>query len=61
MTMWFKTKLITKLNAWLAYKFPATGTPPKPETLLEHADKLVNSMLVVTVNADGTITASSRQ
>ena len=52
---WFTGLLIPKLNAWLAKKFPATA---QPETRFEEADQLINTRLAITVNSDGTLTAS---
>jgi len=55
---WFIHVLLPKLNAWLASKFPASGTPPAPLSRLEQADQLINTRLAITVNSDGTLTAS---
>jgi hypothetical protein len=60
MNAWFTGKLLPKLNAWLAYKFPASDEPQKPATPLERADALISSRLVISANADGTLTASAR-
>ena len=58
---WFLNVLLPKLNAWLASKFKARGvTTPAPVALtrLEQADQLINTRLAITVNSDGTLTAS---
>jgi hypothetical protein len=58
---WFTKFLIPKLNAWLAMKFPALGAsapPPAPLTRIEQADLLIKTRLQITVNSDGTLTAS---
>jgi hypothetical protein len=57
---WFRVTLLPKLNAWLAFKFPAIGTSPEPLTPIKQADMLINSLLVITMNADGTLTAKEK-
>lgn len=55
--MWFTEKLIPALNRWLVKKFPAANTPL---TRFEQADVLISTKLMITTNADGTLTASSK-
>lgn len=54
--LWFKN-ILQKLNAWLAKFFPANGQPEPELTRFEQADKLIQG-IKITVNADGTLTAS---
>jgi hypothetical protein len=62
MMTWFRAKFLPKLNSWLAHKFPAvTVVPPTTElSPIVQADMLINSLLVITMNGDGTLTAKEK-
>lgn len=53
---WLKKYLLPRLNAWLAKTFKA-GAVVEPDGLFEQAHNAINS-IKITVNADGTLTAS---
>ncbi len=55
---WFVEQCLPKLNAWLAATFKAGEPPPVSPLLPEQLDGLIVNRLRVTVNADGTLTAS---
>lgn len=58
---WFKDVLIPKLNLWLAKRFAplvAGEVLPPPANLFEEADRAINMLLRITVQADGTLEAS---
>lgn len=57
---WLKQKMVPKLNSWLAVKFPAGAVPPPPPSgdPFAQADLAINTRLVITVAADGTLVAS---
>lgn len=55
---WFVEQCLPKLNEWLAATFKPGDTKPPALGLPEQLDGLIVKQLRVTVNADGTLTAS---